>query len=72
MQHQRPLAELPLVSPPQERGRHLQTTPRAAVADLQARYAAATGFLRDAASRAVMAGAAAGGALPRLLSVGRA
>ena len=50
VQHQRPLGELPLVSPPQERD-GIFTDAGAAVADLQARYAAATGFLRGKLAR---------------------
>ena len=56
MHHRSPLAELPLISPPQERDT-IHTDARAAVEDLQARYRAATGFLREHFAR-VMAGQA--------------
>jgi AMP nucleosidase len=59
MQHQRPLAELPIVSPPQERD-GIFSDAAAAVADLQARYAAATGFLRDEFARVMRGGAPEG------------
>ncbi len=55
VQQQRSLGELPLVSPPQERD-GIFAEAAAAVADLQARYAAATGFLREQFAR-VMRGA---------------
>ncbi len=45
MHHRNPLAELPLVSPPQEAD-EVFSDAAAAVADLRARYGAATGFLR--------------------------
>src|SRR5688500_3847080 len=41
----RPLTALPLISPPQDRD-GVYTEPEAAVADLRARYTAATEFLR--------------------------
>ena len=55
MLHHHPRPELPIVSPeiPPD---GLYTDPAEAMADLKARYAAATGFLRDNFA-AVMAGA---------------
>ncbi len=55
MDHRNPLTELPVVSPPQMPD-SVHSDPAAAVADLRARYAAATGFLRDN-FRQVMQGA---------------
>ncbi len=46
MHHRHPLTELPLISPPQEPDA-VYSDADAAVADLKARYAAATGFLRE-------------------------
>ena len=56
MQHQRPLAELPLISPPQEPD-GVFSDAAAAVADLQARYARGDRLPARRASREVMAGA---------------
>ncbi len=55
MRHQRPLAELPVISPPQPPDGVFSDAPEA-VADLQARYAEAIGFIR-ARFGEVMAGA---------------
>ncbi|HVL20086.1 MAG TPA: AMP nucleosidase [Amaricoccus sp.] len=55
MHHHEPLTELPLVVPPSEPDT-MHTDAAEAVRDLQRRYAAATGFLRESFAR-VMAGA---------------
>jgi AMP nucleosidase len=56
MHHRRPLAELPLISPPQARD-GIFSDAADAVADLRARYDEATGFLRERFA-AVMQGSA--------------
>ena len=69
MHHRHPLTELPLISPPQAPDA-VYSDAEAAVADLKARYAAATGFLRERFA-ALMKGKRAGGALPGVLSAGQ-
>lgn len=59
MHHREPLVELPIISPDAEPDT-IYSTASEAVADLQARYAAATGFLREH-FRAVMGGEPAAG-----------
>ena len=56
MHHRHPLAELPLDLAADPRPTRIYTDAAEAVADLQARYAAATGFLREQFA-AVMDGA---------------
>ena len=65
MHHRHALSELSLISPPPLPAA-VYDDAVAAVADLQRRYEAAVGFLREKFGE-VMAGAAPEGRLPRLL-----